>query len=544
MSDTSETTYISELMVPLSVIMLSDSYEPNTLNTYGDVYAMAEYYNVIMSDVDREFWNRYSSRNIDSSDKKEVFYRSVLAGRHIFYDFYQGTLSNCDVELIGRGNDNFPPDFRIGSDLFSLKDNSNILWNTTPKALFPYIKSEIAEALQNENMQYLQGKTLYTSDGKLKVKQPAYDWFLYADHDLCQYNYRNLLWSVFQLFYDIKMWKQPYWNPNCGEGDWWKTDENYGDVLPLTADSKIRGDTEIPLNTPERLIFSDKFGGHYEVYLYDGFDEDSYPVTFLGLRNTKNTLSIGIIPIIFYDEDMYAYPYFDGSCGLGSIDVEDVLNRSDYVIDAEYIPFYNFTVNKAGNRRPMTSDTAKVISRFISKSAYSPANSIREYASFYEPNVPSSIPHPISEYDSIQIEIPSNMEMTAIEYWLTRLKIAASDSLAFCVEDILEIDATQFIAMLARIYDTPYYYVRMFDDGPAIYRVPSKEEFCNVSILDIDFDSDQKNTMMVIRCGNEESIVDLRIEFRNKGGIFAGAPDMVVLYDDTSDLNGIYQRII
>lgn len=545
MADTSETTYLSELIVPLSVLMFANGDDPNAMISYQDIYEKAILYSINMSDSDQKFWVENQNQLIDASDKKDVIYRSILAGSYIFYDFYGGNLPCLEAEIVGRDNENFPPDFRIGNDLFSLKDDSNILWNTTPKALFPYIKPDIAKALEEGDLQYLQGNSLFTKAGKLKVRQPAYDWFLYADHELCQYNYRNLLWSVLQLFYDIKMWKQPEWDPHVGNGAWWKVDDEYGDVLPITADSAIRGDTQIPLDSYERIVFSNSFAGQYEVYLYDGFDSNSYPVTFLGLRNIGDKAhATGIIPVVFYDETMTPYPYFDGTCGLGRIEVEDVLNRSDYTDDCEYIPFYNFSISHTGKRKVMTSNAAKVISRFITQSRYSPANSIKEAPAFYNPEIPSSVPIPVSEHDPYMTEIPSNMEMTAIEYWLTRLKIAASDSLAFCVEDILEIDATQLIAMLARIYDTPYYYVRMFDDGPAIYRVPSKEEFCNVSILDIDFDSDQKNTMMMIKCGNEESIVDLRIEFRNKGGIFAGAPDMVVLYDDTSDLNGIYQRII
>lgn len=542
MADTSETTYLSELLVPLSTVMLSYGEDPNAMETYGDVYDSALYYNIDMSDNDHAWWEKHRNQSISSSSKQDVIYRSILAGRHLFYDFYHGSLPSDDAEIVGRDNENFPPDFRIGDDLFSLKDDSNILWNTTPKVLFPYIQPEIAQAIEEGNLQYLQGSPMYDASGKLKVRQPAYDWFLHADHDLCQYNYRNLLWSVFRLFYDIKMWKQPEWNPNCGQDEWWRVDENYGDVLPTTADFAIRGSMAIPSNS-ERVFFSNSFGGHYEVCLYDGFDEDSYPVTFLGLRNT-NTKTVGIIPIVFYDEYMVPYPYFDGQCGLGMIQVEDVLNRSDYVDDEAYIPFYNFSVNKAGNAIAMTQDTAKVLSRFISKSPYSPANSIRELAAFYEPQVPSSIPAPISTYDTMMLEIPPDTQMTEIEYWLTRLKIAASDSLAFCVEDIISINASELVSLLARIYDVSYYYLRMYDEGPVIYQVPASSELDEIEISDISFDSNQKNTMMVIRCGKNGTDVDLRIEFRNKGGIFAGAPDMVVLYDETSDLNGIYQRVL
>lgn len=250
MADTSTTTKVSELAVPLFTAMLSNRDDPSQLITGGDMLSKADSYGISLGS-DRLFWeNLRAVPLLEICSKQPALIQQCIRTADNFCSIFDiNWLAGAYYELVGRDNSgDDPSDFRIDGTGFSLKVGSPILWNTTPKSLLPYTDAVLFEKLENEALSYLQGVPLRSKSGEYKKNQPAYDWYLYADHDLCQRTYTNFLHSVFMLMYELRAGGvlQSEWNPHCGEGEWWARDCD-GIPYPLTDNTDILGQTKIPL---------------------------------------------------------------------------------------------------------------------------------------------------------------------------------------------------------------------------------------------------------------------------------------------------------
>lgn len=120
--------------------------------------------------------------------------------------------------------------------------------------------------------------------------------------------------------------------------------------------------------------------------------------------------------------------------------------------------------------------------------------------------------------------------------------IRAGERLVSFLKDNQDFDNENILRLL-QIYEEGYYYAKVTDNGPSIYKIPSKDEYLrSIIIKDIisSVPKSQLNIITTILNTKTQGELILRNEIRFSHGQFNGTPEAKMYYDRSSDLSVIY----
>ena len=222
-----DTTNLSELCVCLGIALLGRGYHPKQLEsqiafdgaTIDDLYDLVEEMEIGITNRDELYWRENSGTLIEENPVYGKIIDRYLPTAVLISDAIYG--GNPPDPWQGRywisgGNntrleDGDPSDFMISDEKgdvngFSLKDDSPGLFGGTTKHLLEFIEPEIIETLldydkaRSDGKEFMQGKTLYTKDGKRLRNNIGYDWHLGAEEMYRNKAYEMCLQSLLKFF--------------------------------------------------------------------------------------------------------------------------------------------------------------------------------------------------------------------------------------------------------------------------------------------------------------------------------------------------------
>ncbi len=107
-------------------------------------------------------------------------------------------------------------------------------------------------------------------------------------------------------------------------------------------------------------------------------------------------------------------------------------------------------------------------------------------------------------------------------------------------------DDNDNLLRLLQIYDKPYYYAKVTNSKPKVFRVPDKESYSKAITIDSIKSSIPKSQLnLITKIKNLETDKELiiRNEIRYSHGQFNGTPEAKMYYDNSADLSTIYFRV-
>lgn len=543
MADTKATTCISELCVPLGVCLIAHDERTITeqCTTYGDIYELATRYGIDGVDGDAEFWNgRYNTSILDDIGKRgyyDLIGRCEAASADIAEYVFGWNPPLDGYAVVGRENaSDDPTDFVCGGIGFSLKDGSDILLNSGVREFLKLVDAQLYDEVSSAD--YIQGVSIYNADGTRKKKEPAFDYFLYADEQSGSSYYQAFLNAFIDNLYDIRVNEiGGPWQPPASIG--YHIDEpEYGYDGYDDAGYPVPDDPDAYAMGPaggEPGVFRERYGktgpdggdsgNNYAIEIYDGFERIGrdgvfLPVTWVRMSHERDN-KMALFPIAMFVnglDDPEPYWATDAQWEFLDMPVEDVLGRKAGMYDMEFVPENELSVSSDGKRGRMTQACAKMIGAWCSSSMH------------------SWLANP--EMDG------GRMRQTVHD-----LKANVSNVLAGEVDNVRgrghEEQEQELIRTLFRIYDFPYFYVKMLDEGTLIMRVPDAEELAgqDVHIASVSFDSEHENTAFTFEINGSGYSSEISVDIRNKDRYFNGAPSLNVHYNrNRTDLRTVYEQ--
>lgn len=228
----------------------------------------------------------------------------------------------------------------------------------------------------------------------------------------------------------------------------------------------------------------------------------------------------------------------------------------------EYEDWFNFSWNYLLDTARKNKDTKEVFWEYKSKN-YSSAISIMDDSIYlmhindddeYAAEFPAANPISIYEYEEktsplIREKVFSkwlSKELSRNENYISIKKkcaVTAGNNLASFIEDNLNMEG---LARFLQIYKDPYFYAKVVNATPEIYKVPSLDDFINcykVSSVECNVPVSQVNILTTISDDQDQPVLTLRNEVRFSHGQFNGTPEAKLYYERGSNLENIYQRV-